>query len=185
METLDLSNSPAQSEGRLKALFWPSIQNGSDVDYLGARGYWICAIVAVFSCFVLAATGQPVIAAAAFLFYYLGGVGVREHSRYAAAAVFLMYFLDSLLAPGILRIILTGALLSNLRATWIAAKWKPESEEAILPPRMDETLADKLADKFPSWLWPKVRIVYYIFSAVFSLLVVAGLFISVAGVMKK
>jgi hypothetical protein len=80
---------------------------------------------------------------------------------------------------------LTGALLSNLRATWIAAKWKPESEEAILPPRMDETLADKLADKFPSWLWPKVRIVYYIFSAVFSLLVVAGLFISVAGVMKK
>jgi hypothetical protein len=41
-----------RTEGRLKSLLWPSIRNGNDVDYLGAQGYWVCALVAVGS-FVL------------------------------------------------------------------------------------------------------------------------------------
>jgi hypothetical protein len=36
VETLNLSGSSARSESRLKSLFWPQIENGSDVDYLGA-----------------------------------------------------------------------------------------------------------------------------------------------------
>lgn len=40
METLNLSDSTPRSESRLKSLFWPSIQNGADVDYLGTPGYW-------------------------------------------------------------------------------------------------------------------------------------------------
>jgi hypothetical protein len=116
MEPLDLSNSPAQSEGRLKALFWPSIQNGSNVDYLGARGYWICAIVAVFSCFVLAATGQPVIAAAAPVL--LPGRGGRAGAQPLCSSGSLSHVFPGLVAgTRNLRIILTGALLSNLRAT--------------------------------------------------------------------
>jgi hypothetical protein len=145
------------------------------VDYLGAQGYWVCTLVAVWSFVFLAVSGQPITGAAVLLFYYLGGVGVRERSRYAAAVVLFMYVLDTLLAPGIVRLLLTALLLSNLRATWIAARWKPESEEAILPPRLDETWADKLADKLPMWLWPKVRILYYVFSTGFLLLVMLGL----------
>jgi len=70
------------------------------------------------------------------LLYYLGGVGVRERSRYAAAVVFLMYLLDTLVSPGVVRVLLSALLLSNLRATWIAANWSPDSEEAALPPRL-------------------------------------------------
>ncbi|HZR29438.1 MAG TPA: hypothetical protein VFA71_11735 [Terriglobales bacterium] len=39
MQTLGVSDSTPQSENWLKSLFWPSIQ--SDVDYLGAQGYWV------------------------------------------------------------------------------------------------------------------------------------------------
>jgi hypothetical protein len=175
METLGLSGSAERSEGRLKSLFWPSIQNGTDVDYLGAQGYWVCTIVAIASFVLLVISGQPITGGAILLFYYVGGVGVREHSRYAALVVFIMYLLDTLLMPGVLRIILLALLLSNLRATWIAAGWRPESEEAALPPRLNETFTDKLADQLPLWLWPKVRIAYYIYSAGFLLLVVAVL----------
>jgi hypothetical protein len=175
METLGLSSSADRSDGRLKSLFWPSIQNGTDVDYLGSQGYWVCTIVAVASFVFLVISGQPITGGAILLFYYLGGVGVRERSRYAALAIFVMYLLDTLLMPGVLRIILCALLLSNLRATWIAATWRPESDEAVLPPRLNETLADKLADQLPSWLWPKVRVAYYIYSAGFLLLVIVGL----------
>ena len=175
METLGLSGAVERSDGRLKSLFWPSIQNGTDVDYLGAQGYWVCTLVAIVSFVFLVITGQPLTGLAILLFYYVGGVGVRERSRYAALVVFVMYLLDTLLMPGVLRIILSALLLSNLRATWIAATWRPESEEAALPPRLNETFADKLADQLPTWLWPKLRVPYYIYSGGFLLLVIVGL----------
>jgi hypothetical protein len=176
METLGLSESTPRSESRLKSLFWPSIQTATDVDYLGAQGYWVCSVVAVLSFCYLAFTGQAISGVATFLFYYLGGVGVRERSRYAAAVVLLMYVVDTFFTGiGVLRIIIGALLLSNMRATWIASQWKPDSEEAASPPRLGETLTDKFADRLPQWLWPKLRIPYYVFSGVFMLLVFAGL----------
>jgi hypothetical protein len=58
METLNLSESTPRSESRLKALFWPTIQTGTDVDYLGSQGYWVCTLVAVVSLVFLVVAGQ-------------------------------------------------------------------------------------------------------------------------------
>jgi hypothetical protein len=176
METLGLSDSTPRSNGRLKSLFWPSIQTATDVDYLGTQGYWVCTLIAVLSLVVLVATGQTLAGLCAFLLLYLGGVGVRERSRYAAAIVLLFYATDAIISGvSVLRIFFASLLLSNLRATWIAAQWKPESDDAAFPPRLNETLGDKLADQLPPWLWPKVRIVYYIFSVGYVLAAAIGL----------
>jgi len=175
MQTLGISNSTPRSESRLKSLFWPTIQSGADVDYLGSQGYWVCAIVAVIAFVFSFLVGQPYVGALVFLFYFIGGAGVRERSAYAATVVFIMFLFDTIAAPGILRIILLGLLLSNLRATWIASDWKPESAEAAMPMRFGETWGDKFADKLPPWLWPKVRIPYYIFSVCLLLLGLFGL----------
>src|SRR5260370_38597533 len=118
METLGLSGSAERSDGRLKSLFWPSIQNGTDVDYLGAQGYWVCTAVAVLSFVFLTMNGQPITGVAILLFYYVGGAGGRERSLFAALAVFVVYLLDTLLALGVSRIIYFVLLLCNLRATW-------------------------------------------------------------------
>jgi hypothetical protein len=181
VETLNLSGSSVRSESRLKSLFWPQIENGSDVDYLGAQGYWVCTLVAVVSFVFLAVSVKPITGAAILLFYYLGGVGVRERSRYAAVFVFAMYLLDTFISPGVVRILFAALLLSNLRATWIASGWKPGSEEAFLPPRLNDSLTDKFRDTFPAWLWPKIRIPYYIFSSAFLILVIFGLFMMLLG----
>jgi hypothetical protein len=186
MQTLGLSDSTTRSEGRLKSLFWPSIQSGSDVDYLAVQGYWVCTAVGIVSLVFLTLTAhQPIIGTLVFLLFHLGGVGVREHNRFAASIVLVYYVIDLLVSivpllvnsPGIavLRVIVTALLLSNLRATWIAAEWRPDSEDGALPPRLGDTLADKLADKWPAWVWPKIAIAYYIYSAGFLLLTVAGL----------
>jgi hypothetical protein len=175
VETLNLSGSSARTENRLKSLFWPEIENGSDVDYLGAQGYWVCTIVAVVSVVFLTVSGKPVTGVAILLFYYLGGVGVREGSRYAAVVVFAMYLLGTLVTPGVVRILFAALLLSNLRATWIASAWKPGSDESLLPPRLNEGWTDKFRDTFPAWLWPKTKIVYYIFSAGLLIVTIFGI----------
>lgn len=175
MQTLGLSDSTPRTESRLKSLFWPSIQTANDMDYLGVQGYWVCAIVAVLSLVLNVVADHAIIGVFVFLFFYLGGIGVREHSRYAAVAVFAMYLADMILSqPGVLRILIAALLLSNLRATWIASQWRPESDEATLPPRFNDTWGDKFVDQLPKWLWPKVRIFYYILSAGFIALTVIG-----------
>lgn len=187
MQTLGLSDSSIRSESRLKSLFWPSIQSGADVDYLAVQGFWVCTIVGGVS-FVFLALGahQPVTGLLVFLVFHLGGVGVREHNPFAAA-ILLIYYLVDLLASvvflanspgiGVVRIIITALLVSNLRATWIAGGWKPDSEEAALPPRMGETFSDKLSDVWPAFIWPKVKVIYYIFSFGLLALTVAGLIV--------
>ena len=176
VQTLNLSDSMPRSESRIKSLFWPSIQSSSDVDYLGAQGYWVCVAVAVLSLIILVISDQPITGTFVLLFYYLGGVGVRERSRYAAGCVSVAYLVDTMASgPSIVRIVLAALLLSNFRATWIAARWKPDSEEAAPVPRWSETWTDKFADKLPPFLWPKVRILYYILSACYLILAAIGL----------
>lgn len=175
MQTLGLSETTTRSDNRLKSLFWPSIQSGADVDYLGAQGYWVCALLAVFSFILLAATGHPIIGVLILLFLYLSGVGVRERSPYAAAIVFIFYLADAAtLGFGVVRILVGALLLSNFRATWIASQWKPDSEQASLPPRLSETWGDKFSDKLPAWLWPRLRVFYYILSVLMLVLLAAG-----------
>ena len=165
MQTLGLSDSTPRSESRLKSLLWPSVKSAIDVDYLGSQGYWICTLIACFSFVVLFATGQPGTAVVTLLLYYIGGVGVREGSRFAAGVVFAFYLLDTLVVGlGVVRVIFGAILLSNVRATWVASRWEPGSEEESAPARLSENWSDKFADRLPPWLWPKVRIPYYIFS---------------------
>jgi hypothetical protein len=187
MQTLGLSDSSARTDGRLKSLFWPSIQSGADVDYLAVQGFWVCTAVGVMSLAFLALAQQPIIGLLVLLLFHFGGVGVREHNPFAAAIILVYYIVDFLASAfllfvnspgiGILRIIVTALLLSNLRATWIAGSWKPDSEEAALPPRMAETFADKFSDIWPALIWPKVKVLYYVFSFGFLALTVAGLIV--------
>jgi hypothetical protein len=184
MQTLGISDSTARSESRLKSLLWPSIESGADVEYLALQGYWVCTVVATLSLAILFAAQQPVLAVVTFLFFHLGGVGVREHSRFAATVVFVFYVIDTLVSfkylmasPGmiVLRVIITALLLSNLRATWKVAHWQSGSDEAAMPLRLGDTWTDKFANKWPAWFWPKIRVVYYIFSIGLLLLVSLGL----------
>lgn len=188
MQTLGLSDSTTRSEGRLKSLFWPSIQSGADVDYLAVQGFWVCTIVGLMSfVFVGLLARQPITGFLIFLLFHFGGVGVREHNPYSAAIMFLYYVIDFLASfvllfatspgVGVVKVIVTALLLSNLRATWIASGWKPDSEEAALPPRMGDTFFDKLADKWPALIWPKVKWLYYVFSFGYLALTVAGLIV--------
>lgn len=175
MQTLGISDSTPRSESRLKSLFWPSVQSSSDVDYLGAQGYWVCTIIAVISLFFLGIAGHPLLGGFVFLVFYLGGVGVRERSLYAAGCVLVSYVLDMLVSgPTVVRVLFTALLLANFRAIWIASHWRPDSAEGAPAPRWSESWSDKFADQLPMWLWPKIRVGYYVLSGCYFLLLLVG-----------
>jgi hypothetical protein len=103
------------------------------------------------------------------LFFFLAGVGVRERSRAAAIAAFSAYLLSAIVLQhdtgsgfGIVRIIFLALLFANIRGNWLAARWEKDNQADIAPIRQNETIGDKLADRLPTFLWPKARFVFYV-----------------------
>jgi hypothetical protein len=184
MQTLGLSGDSKPSDGRLKSIFWPTVQNAWDVDYLERQGFWICLIIAIFQLVVAAITGSPVafvVGAVEALFFVVGGMGVREGSWPAAALVFSLYLFNLLYGvamrqpPGILAIIAAAILLSNVRAALLASRWKPAAEDEDRPMRFSETFGDKIADQLPPKLWPFLRIPFFALASLLLLISLAGL----------
>lgn len=187
MQTLDLSGQAKKSDGPIKSLLWPTVENAWDVDYLGQQGFWLCLFIALLSLllvsFTASQTNIPIARAVMILaglieclVYFVGGMGVRQASWPAAAMVFALYSLEHLLMGqiGVLTIIVGAVLLSNVRATFLAAKWKPAADDDDRPMRFNETFRDRLVDQLPPRAWPILKYPFYFFASVILLLVLAN-----------
>jgi hypothetical protein len=187
MQTLGLSGESRRSDGRLKSIFWPTVENAWDVDYLGQQGFWICVIVAVFQLVGGAFSGSPIVlctSAVGALVFMIGAMGVREGSWPAAALVFGLYFAGILASmavgqlPGILSIIAAAVLLPNVRAAFLASGWRPAAEGEDRPMRFNETVRDKFVDQLPAKAWPVLQVPFFSLAGILLLLSLLG-----AGVM--
>jgi hypothetical protein len=183
MQTLGLSDSTPRTESRWRALFWPTIRNVGDLDYVTRQGLWICYLVAAGTVVMSAVSGFPVAGVFEGVFYFLAGVGVRQRNRFAGIAAFLGYLLSGFVLQryagngfGVARLIFLALLFANIRGNWLAARWATEEQLDFAPPRLDQTLADKLADQLPIWLWPKVRVIFYVIAALELLFLLLALF---------
>jgi hypothetical protein len=183
MQSLDLSGSSRKSDGWVKSLLWPAVDNAWDVDYLGQQGFWICLLIAVVSLILLLVSanfgGAPavyrmyvILAIGTFFVFFVGGMGVRQASWLAAAMVFFIFAVNQIVGgrPGILGIIIGAVLLSNVRATYLASQWTPPADDEDRPMRFNETFRDKLVDQLPPRAWPILRIPFYIAAALLLLL---------------
>lgn len=194
MQTLNLSGDAKKSDGRLKSLFWPTVENAWDVDYLGQQGFWICFAIGVLnlalSAFMSVNVAVPamrifllVIGVLAFFVYWVGGMGVRERSFIAALTVFILYVVGVLAQvrfPGVLPFIISAVLLSNVRATFLASQWRPASEDEDHPMRFNDTLRDKMVDQMPPRAWPILRYPFYIAASLMLVLMIFGAFVNLA-----
>ena len=180
MSTLGLSGDPDTSDGLLKSLFWPTIQNAQDADLASARGFWICFALAFISA-PMSSSGTTIsvgfefanyLDLAIFLFYFLGAAGVRQASLVASASMFFTYVFSSglylWLSPthfSFIRFVGVGLLLANLRAAILIRKWQqdPERRDELedLADRSSFTWTDRIANQLPCKLWPWARFAFY------------------------
>jgi hypothetical protein len=185
METLGLSSPPAERSNIFRRIFWPENHAGN-ADSLAQQGFWVCLVIAAFSCGMLIYSGHPFFALLSFVFYALGGVGVREYSVIAAAAVsgvwvfqiFVVLALRQM--PGLPDIAAAIVLLTNIRGAWIASNWKRTGAPDMFPDRLNETWRDKLSDQLPQKIWPIGKFVFIASGVLWLTLNVVGLAIILA-----
>jgi hypothetical protein len=200
MQTLGLSGESRRTDGRLKSIFWPAVENAWDVDYIGQQGFWICAAVGIFQLVGGALSANPFIfftSAAVCLVFLIGAMGVREASWPAAAAVFALYsagLLNALVVgqfPAILSIVAAALLLSNVRAAFLASCWSPAGPDEDKPMRFNKSLRDKLVDQRPPKLWPVLQAPFFALAAILLLFSLFGIGmlawnrINGAGILKR
>jgi len=172
MQTLGLSDSTPRTESRWRALFWPTIRNDGDFDYVTTQGFWICFIVGIVTIIWSAFAGALVPGLLEGTFFLLAAVGVRERSRVAAIAAFSAYLLGSFVLQrytgngfSVVRIIFMALLFANIRGNWLSARWA--TDQTLPPPiRLSQTTWDKISDQLPTVLWPKTRVVFYVLAGI-------------------
>jgi hypothetical protein len=179
MQTLGLSGESKRSDGRLKSIFWPTVENAWDVNYLGQQGFWICVAVGLLQLAVAVLSGNLIttaISAVIALTYVVGGMAVREADWPAAALIFVIFLFSMTYAialgrmPGLLQIAAAAILLSNVRAAFLASEWKPAAEGEDRPTRFNETFTDKLVDQLPQKAWPALKVPFFGLAAALLLL---------------
>ena len=179
MSTLGLDGRPQREDNIFQRIFWPGNHAG-EADALGQQGFWVCLAVGLLSAIVTVWTGHPLVALLVFAFYWLGGMGVREHSVTAAIIVALGCIASLAVGiltrhfPGFLDIAITCILLGNIRGTYIASSWQAKGDLEVFPSRMNTTFFDWLVDQLPSKLWPRGRYVFFVVSAVYGVLLTLG-----------
>ena len=183
MQTLGLSGEAKRSDGLLKSLFWPTVENAWDVDYIERQGFWICVIIGVIKAIASLFLGNPVImisGLAEALIFLLAAMGVREGNWPASAMIFSIYVLDlgfgavRGVPPGFLPVVVAAILLSNVRAAFLASRWKPVAEEEDRPMRFNETLRDKFVDILPPRAWPILKIPFFVLASLLLFLSILG-----------
>ena len=113
-------------------------------------------------------------------------MGVRQASLPAAILVFASFLLGELVQvatgrlPGVIGIIITCVLLSNVRGTFLASQWKPLEEGEDRPTRFNETLADKYIDQLPAKLWPVLQIPFIVLAITLFLFTLLGVVVAVS-----
>ena len=123
---------PSQTapDGWIRRILWPS-GTLANRDALGRQGFVICFAVALWELVQWSAADAKT-SVLTFLFYAVGAVGIREHSRAAAAIVFAWNVLGQLgdhlmgLHPSVISYVVTVLLVVALRTTFVAAslrKW--------------------------------------------------------------
>jgi hypothetical protein len=184
MQTLGLSSESKRSDGPMKSIFWPAVDNAWDVDYLGRQGLTICTVVALLELVPAIFAHNPVYLVAGLvssLVFLVGGMGVREGNWPAAAMVFSLYVVGLLVSlaegriPGILSLIAAGVLLSNLRAAFLASNWRPAGPDEDRPTRFNEGLKDFLVDQLPAKAWPALETSFFAVAGALLALTLLGL----------
>jgi hypothetical protein len=194
MQTLGLDPAAGASEGFFRRLFFPAIQNEFDVDEATRRGFWVCVICAGASLFL--GLIQPAAAAKIgglvdAMFILLAGMGSRMRNRFAAVLIFAMIVTVNTMRGswGIGPVLIAALLLSNARATWIAANSQPAGGKATPVPAPVENLiltpdgepmplpwTVRIADILVPKLWPWMKYLFYVLAGFEILFVVIVIF---------
>ncbi len=173
MQTLGISESTRQPEGRIKTLLWPSIHSDVDIETITRQGLWICFALALVTLVQGLLLGQGVEGLLGMIYLTTCAIGIRNLSKAAAVATLAFYLSEKTAGllrgqnpVGIVSIIITALLIANVRAIWLAQNLAARRTEPPMLP-LQATLGDYFASTLPLKVWPWMKWVFWALTTLF------------------
>ena len=175
MQTLGLSDSTPKPTSRIRELFWPKIDSDIAAVTAARNAMYAAFVVAAFTALPAFSLGGAV-AIGLWIdvaLYTMVGIGVRQLSRTAALAGFIMYGISWIILPAtallsmgtIVRVLATVFLLNGVRAAMFAhSTFKTDEIDTIANPRSDAPGVSRTSialEQAPGKIWPILRAPFF------------------------
>jgi signal peptidase I len=128
MQTLGLADSTPKSEGRLRALLWPTINSEVAAATAAHNAMYATFAIAALSILIVLIQRVNASAFAEIVLFVILGFGIRQFSV-TASILALILFIGNLIASlsrgqGVLGVIIADLLLGGVRAAWFMRREK-------------------------------------------------------------
>jgi hypothetical protein len=194
VDTVDLP--PARPEpSRLKTLFWPDLTDEIEIHDAARHGYYACLFICGSTLFVVLTGGVALAALVDIFFFLMAGFGIRQLSRLASVAGFVMFLVEkaAMLAAGqagffsFVGILIAAILLNAVRAAYAARELRPagDVDQIANPPFVASNAFAGWLETLPWMLWPKLRTAFKFYLAGLIALMIIGVVVNQLGVLRQ
>ncbi len=201
MQSADLSRvdtlglTPARPQPNWFArIFWPSLRDEAEVHDAARHGYFACLFLCACTLVLMLMGGSPLAAMIDVCFFSMAALGVRQLSRLASVAAFIMVLAERAAALvggqvgalSVLGILIAAILLNSIRAAYAAHDMRPGGDVGTIPnpPFLANHEAAGWLETLPWILWPMVRIAFKFYLVGLMVMMLVGVLVRKVGLME-
>lgn len=188
MDTLGLAPlRPEQSWP--KRIFWNALDDLADVQDAARHGYFACLFICVSTLLIMVLEGSLLGGLVDNIFFAMAGLGIRQLSRLAAVAAFVLFLVERAAALvmgrvgvfGVVGLLIAAVLLNAVRAVYAARELPPDGDMSRPPVAPDWMI---WLETLPPLLWPKLQVAFKFYIAGMIAMMLVGVLFRQVGLIQ-
>ncbi len=184
MDIRDLARNP-QSTGSLRAIFWANLKDEAEVNDAARFGYYACLFICLTTFFAMLIGGTLLAALVDIFFFFMAGLGIRQHSRLAAVSAVGLFAVEKLvtLASGqvgfltLVTLPMGLILLNAARAAYVAPQFPAIQQPMANPPAAEPQDWLARVERLAWSLWPRLQLAFKFYVAGMIVLFLVGMIV--------
>ena len=175
-----------------KRIFWNALDDLADVQDAARHGYFACLFICVSTLLIMVLDGSFLGGLVDIFFFGMAGLGIRQLSRLAAVAAFVLFLVERAAALvtghvgvfGVAGLLIAAILLNAVRAVYAARELRPDGDLDGLasPPIAPDWMI--WLETLPPLLWPKLHIAFRFYIVGMIAMMLVGVLVRQVGLIQ-
>ena len=191
MDTLGLAPVRTQQTWPQR-IFWNALDDLADVQDAARHGYFACLFICVSTLLIMVLDGSLLGGLVDILFFGMAGLGIRQLSRLAAVAAFILFLVERTIALvtghigvfGVVGLLIAAILLNAVRAVYAAKELRPDLDMDRPPMTAEWPTWMTWLETLPPLLWPKLHIAFNFYIVGMIAMMLVGVLVRYVGLIQ-
>ncbi len=170
-----------------KRIFWNALDDLADVQDAARHGYFACLFICVSTLLIMVLDGSLLGGLVDIFFFGMAGLGIRQLSRLAAVAAFVLFLVERAIALvtghvgvfGVVGLLVAAILLNAVRAVYAA---RDDRDRPPMTPEWPNWIT--WLETLPPLLWPKLHIAFKFYIVGMIAMMLVGVLVRYVGLIE-